>query len=178
MADKIGKGQPARDGAGKIIPRLFKDLRDDASAFGEVLGFPENEEIVALENEPDVTGGRTSADLVNKYGRGIFLLVKVTGANGGTDDGKGGLAVQCEFGIEMKVADGYAGFTYALVAISSESEFPRYFVFFFHPEIATSQYADGAVQTPVPRNYRVKTSSATDDQGNDISYSVTVVHLL
>jgi hypothetical protein len=144
----------------------------------QVEGFPENEEVVALTSATDTTGGRTSADIVNKYGRGIALLVEVTAGNGGDDVGDGDFALQAEFGIEAKNGSGYSNFAYAIRPITTTGEYPQRFLFFFHPELSASPYADGVEQTPVLRTYRVKTSCATDGAGNNLTYSIRVVHLL
>ncbi len=133
----------------------------DFSVDVNVISFPENEEVIALASGMDTEGGRTSADIVNKYGRGVAFLVDVAEVNG-----SGSLET---IQIEAKIGDGYATVTGGV--FSGPITDVGQFVFWFVPNKSSNEA--GFV-----RNYHIRTITTTDAEGNDITYSITVVHLL
>jgi hypothetical protein len=140
-----------------FLAMILSGTDKDGSPFGLS---PENEEAVALASAIDTAGGRTSEDIINKYGHGIAVLIDVTELNGSaTLDG-------CV--LEAKVGQGYIVLAGVLgtpiTAIGQNATW-------FCPNKPNN--SEGFVRT-----YRLRTVSTTDDEGNDITYSVTVVHLL
>jgi hypothetical protein len=66
----------------QLVTALFDRVKPDGSVF--TLPVPENEEVEALASAEDTEGSRTSGELVNKYGRGIAILLEVTEATSAT----------------------------------------------------------------------------------------------
>ena len=127
---------------------------EDISGGGGGGAFPENEEIVALESATDTTGGRTSADIVNRYGRNAVLflnLTEIVGTHASLEN----------LFFEAKMFDDYV----LIGAINPSVD-------------VAGKYLYTAEQCPkLPRTYRIRTITQANS-GESIAYSVNVVHLL
>jgi hypothetical protein len=124
---------------------------------------PENEEVVALASAKDTTSGRTSEVFVNKHARGLVLMVSITGHTGtGTIDSVSIFSHGSEW---LTFED--LGFTSNGIAFLT-----------CYPGIAEDTDTFRRKSRPAPQQFTIKTLCTTDNAGNDITYSVTVVHLL
>lgn len=175
---QLNAGQAVMLPDGTVIKRAADlptqdELDASAGAPASILvtGFPENEEIVALPSGKSTTAWRVSDWISNKWGKSLILLVEVSEINGtGTLN---------HVVLEAKVGEDFieflpflnidlqdAGAKAILVATPSA------------PPASSGEYTQW-VQGVMPRTYRIRgIASGVDNAGNDITYSVTVVHLL
>lgn len=143
-----------------FVARVWSGKNKDGSDF---VVFPENEEVVALASEVDTAAGRTSELIVNRYGRAALIYVDVTVGNE---------ADISELHLDARVNNVWVSLTGNLLGGTlSEVGVTTYLV--------SPVAGEGTAQARIPRRYRIRVvSNSNDGGGRDITYSVTVVHLL
>lgn len=128
----------------------------------------ENEEIEVLPMARDLTNGRTSADIVNRYGRGCLLLFDFTVVGG-----DGNIA---NVELQAKIGDGY--YTFWQTNIFNFNTNIAVQAIALYPGVAQGGYDDQIYNLVIPRIYRIKTTGLSGADVDFATYSVKVVHLL
>lgn len=150
--------------ANQVLTRVY-----DEEQKALTVATPENVAVEALASARDTTGGRASADMVNKFGRGLAVLVNITEVRG--------TGVLSKVAIEAKILGSYVYiFEKTLDAAALGAS-----MFAIYPGSTGAASSTGygeVADVPMVRDYRVRTETLTDGAGDDVTYSVSVVHLL
>lgn len=137
---------------------------------GNPLPTQRNRQVVALASARDTAGGRTSEALVNASGRGIAVLIDVTEVRGTAMIG--GVFVDVQVGTHwLQLAQAIT------LSIDTVGGYGLLFCPGDSVDTAPSVTWTRHVKTYVPRNYRIRITGTMDDQGNDMTYQVSVVEI-
>jgi hypothetical protein len=149
--------------ANQVLSRVYDEEQKALN-----VATPENAVVEALASARVTSASRTSSVLTNRHGRGLLILIDVTEIRG-----TGALT-----GVTINSV--YEGKSYAIADFDSGPL----------PIAAVSQIAvgiypgiadgDGYYKNKINpgREYAITVSATADGAGNDVTYSVSVIHLL
>jgi hypothetical protein len=144
----------------------YEETAEGSGVYIASSAFPENEEVVALASDDDATGGRTSSELTNRYGRALAILLSITEV---TDSSFISLDVEAKVGSAWVSIGSYS------LNLTETGEH----LLLLHPTIADTPLGyTGLVNSVLPRVYRITTTTNANGTSKTLSYSVTCVHLL